>query len=320
MKKILVSLVCILVAGGAFATGENIATSKAYVDTAVAGKQDAIPANDGAAQVLTNTGTPGAVGTKNIYDSNASYSEQTDSLITAGQFNTAVQNAIDTEFECVAWNPNDSTDCWLVQIRGVTDQSFLPTGYTALKYLVSDENECILTNIPWGNVYGFRGRAQQTVFTTMNKAIFGSSGYSYPNLYGTYYSGTTGEQYWYWAHSVPYTDIGEFNFTRIDDTDQWSGTVNNLNSDVGTIDVEPNDTVRLLCSASGSRWFPGNVWYLQLLGRNGEFLLNAIPVRRDSDGLVGFYDLVSGQMLTNSGTGTFIAGPDANNQYLPSGN
>ena len=123
MKKIIMSLVCLLVASGAFAAGENIATSKAYVDNAVAQKQEKIPANDGAAQVLTNTGTPGEIGTKNIYNSTGTYSEQTDSLITAGDFNTAVQNAIDTEFECIAWrDPNDhNSDCMLVQIRGVTD-------------------------------------------------------------------------------------------------------------------------------------------------------------------------------------------------------
>ena len=69
-----------------------------------------------------NTGTPGNVGTKNIYDSTGSYIEQTESLVTAEQFNTAVQNAIDSEFECVGWNPNDSTDCWFVKIRGTTDK------------------------------------------------------------------------------------------------------------------------------------------------------------------------------------------------------
>ena len=123
MKKFVVLLVCLLVVGGAFAAGENIATSKAYVDNAVAQKQDTIPTNDGTAQVLTNTGVAGEIGTKNIYDPTGEYATQTDSLITAGDFNTAVQNAIDTEFECIAWrNPDDhNSDCMLVQIRGVTD-------------------------------------------------------------------------------------------------------------------------------------------------------------------------------------------------------
>ena len=123
MRKILISIIGVATICSAFAAGENIATSKAFVDAGVAQKQDAIPANNGTAAVLTNTGTPGSVGTKNIYDSNASYSDQTDSLVTADDFNTAVQNAIDTEFECIAWrDPNDHTsDCMLVQIRGITE-------------------------------------------------------------------------------------------------------------------------------------------------------------------------------------------------------
>ena len=114
MRKIFIFVICIFVGFSAFGAGENIPTSKSYVDSAVAQKQDKIPANNGAEQILMNTGTPGNVGTKNIYDSTGSYGTQTESLVTAGDFNTAVQNAIDSEFECVGWNPNDSTDCWFV--------------------------------------------------------------------------------------------------------------------------------------------------------------------------------------------------------------
>ena len=122
MRKILISILCVFVGFSAFGAGENIPTSKSYVDSAVAQKQDKIPANNGTEQILMNTGTDGSVGTKDIYDSTGSYAEQTDALITAEQFNTAVQNAIDSEFECVGWNPNDSSDCWFVKIRGVTDK------------------------------------------------------------------------------------------------------------------------------------------------------------------------------------------------------
>ena len=111
------ALLCIFVGFSAYATGENIPTSKSYVDSAVAQKQDKIPANNGATQILMNTGTPGNIGTKNIYDSTGEYGTQTESLVTAEQFNTAVQNAIDSEFECVGWNPNDQNDCWFIKIK-----------------------------------------------------------------------------------------------------------------------------------------------------------------------------------------------------------
>jgi len=104
-------------------TDNKTPTSKAFVDTAAQQKQDAIPANDGAAQVLTNTGNAGEVGTKDIYDSIGEYATQTDALVTAGDFNDAVQTAIDAEFVCIKWVNDDPNDeCLLVQIRDVTDK------------------------------------------------------------------------------------------------------------------------------------------------------------------------------------------------------
>lgn len=43
---------------------------------------------------------------------------------------------------------------------------------------------------------------------------------------------------------------------------------------------------------------------------NAVMVHNFIPCRRDSDDEIGMYDLVSDTFFTNSGTGTFIAGPD----------
>ncbi len=121
MRKFLISIICALCECSAFAAGENVATSKAFVDAGVAQKQDKISANSGASQVLTNTGESGIVGTKDIYTSSAAYSAQSDSLIDAQTMNTAVQNAINAEFKCVQTNPNDSTDCWLVDVLGQTE-------------------------------------------------------------------------------------------------------------------------------------------------------------------------------------------------------
>ena len=120
MRKILISIVGALVFCTAFAAGENIPTSKSYVDAGVAEKQDKISANNGAAQVLTNTGTAGEYGTKGIYDANGEYAAQQNNLVDAATMNAGVQNAIDSEFQCVEYNPNDPTDCWLMDVFGET--------------------------------------------------------------------------------------------------------------------------------------------------------------------------------------------------------
>ena len=135
MKKILFILFGVFVVIGAFAAGENIPTSKSYVDSKLGEKQDIIPANDGTTQVLTNTGTAGEYGTKGIYDANGAYATQTQNLVDAATMNAGVQNAIDSEFQCIEWaNPNDHTsDCLLMDVFGqpgrhtinLLDESFM---------------------------------------------------------------------------------------------------------------------------------------------------------------------------------------------------
>ena len=60
--------------------------------------------------------------------------------------------------------------------------------------------------------------------------------------------------------------------------------------------------------------FIGRVYYLQITD-NSSLVRNMIPVRRNSDNVLGMYDLVSRTFFTNSGTGTFVAGPVAS--YVP---
>ncbi len=114
MKKFLFILFCVFAFSGAFAAGENIPTSKSYVDSKLGEKQDIIPANDGATQVLTNTGTAGEYGTKGIYDSTGEYASQTQNLVDAATMNTGVQNAIDSEFQCIEYDENN--ECLLMQL------------------------------------------------------------------------------------------------------------------------------------------------------------------------------------------------------------
>ena len=157
MRKIFIFVICIFVGFSNVAIGENILTTQSFVDSAVAQKQDKIPANNGTTQILMNTGTDGSVGTKNIYDSTGSYAEQTDALITAEQFNTAVQNAIDTEFVCISWVNDDPNDeCLLVDIRGAApkrspnlfDVSQIPERFVSGNTLLVNNGDGSITVTP----------------------------------------------------------------------------------------------------------------------------------------------------------------------------
>lgn len=59
--------------------------------------------------------------------------------------------------------------------------------------------------------------------------------------------------------------------------------------------------------------------YKFALNINNILVRNMIPARRNSDNVLGMYDTVTNTFFTNSGSGTFIAGPTLN-VYLPSGN
>ncbi len=317
MKKFLISIICTLCVGSAFAAGENVATSKAFVDTAVAQKQDKIPANSGVPQVLTNTGTAGTVGTKDIYDSSAAYSAQMESLVDAATMNAAVQAAIDTEFECISWaNPNDRTsDCMLVQIRGA-----LPSGYTALKYLESDGGQYIDTGIVPTNSTGISIKFNR--YSSSDQVVVGvvtsaENGNIYVNPanhilmpFGEGWNAAVFEE------TVNNTDYDvQLNF--MNDRKRYINGVAKLDI-THTLAEYPYTIYMFAASASGPAWyfFNGRIYYLKITdGR--DIVRNFIPARRDIDGVLGMYDTMTNTFLTNSGTGNFIAGPMI---YMPSGN
>jgi len=319
MKKFLFILFGVFAFSGAFAAGENIPTSKSYVDSKLGDKQDIIPANGGAPRVLTNTGTAGEYGTKGIYDANGDYSAQQNALVDAQTMNAGVQNAIDSEFQCIEWlDPNDhSSDCLLFNIFGETGKSILPTGFTALEYIESTEQQYIDTNVPWANISRFKGKAKQKRINGINKVIIGSDrGCNVDGFWGTRYFG--GQTNWYWTDVLP-TELAQFDM-HINSDSVWEGFVNNVHADgvsstyfTGTATIMGNKV-----SCHINRQFNGFVWYIQLIDDNGLYLFNGIPARRDSDGEIGMYDTVSNTFFTNAGTGEFIAGPVVN-LYIPAG-
>ncbi|MBQ7245225.1 MAG: hypothetical protein IJS34_02540 [Alphaproteobacteria bacterium] len=60
-------------------------------------------------------------------------------------------------------------------------------------------------------------------------------------------------------------------------------------------------------SGAGNRFFSGKVYYFKVW-QGDSLALNLIPAK-NSSGVVGMYDTVSGTFFTNAGSGTFTAGP-----------
>ena len=117
MKKLFI-IVCALVVG--IANADNVITSKEYVDTAGAALQPQIPAKNTNTVLTYPAAGTDAPGEKAIYDASAAYATQSDALVTAGDFNNALQTALDTEFVCVSRNDQG---CLLYEIRAATPKS-----------------------------------------------------------------------------------------------------------------------------------------------------------------------------------------------------
>ncbi len=324
MRKFLISVICALCVGAAFAAGENVATSKAFVDTAVALKQDKIPANDGTAQVLTNTGTAGTVGTREIYNATGEYAAQMESLVDAATMNAAVQNAIEAEFQCIAWVDNDPTkDCLLVEIRGVPQQPTLPAGYTPLEYIESTGTQWIDTGYTPSNATGVQTRVQINSMADDENVFFGAGeSYLYKNF----------ELYvWISKLEFNYNNYTFGNSVQLNDIVQIDWNKNVINYSINGVSQPPivrNPTsftvpytmYLFALNRSGSASVPGKIkMYYFKIYNNNSLTRDYIPAKRDSDGVLGMYDTVTNTFFTNSGTGNFIAGP-VQNLYLPSGN
>lgn len=325
MRRILISIFGVFMIFSAFGVGENIPTSKSNVDAEIAIKQDKISANNGAAQVLTNTGTAGEYGTKGIYDSTASYATQTDALIDAVTMNTAVQNAIDSEFQCVEYNPNDPNDCWLMDVRGetVTGQKTLPTGYTALEYIQGDKHAYIDTLIVLNNDTSAEAKFQfpNVEGATTGNFIMGSRVSMTSRAFTLV--GFSGGSRWASNYGTKAAEFGSadtnIHIMKRDKDKVYMDDILQLTTTV-TDFTTPGTAYIFSVNQKGSSYLTSNIklWYLKIWD-NDILVRNFIPARRDSDSEIGMYDMVSGTFFTNAGSGDFIAGPVVN-LYLPSGN
>lgn len=66
-------------------------------------------------------------------------------------------------------------------------------------------------------------------------------------------------------------------------------------------------------SYGGNYFFQGKVFNCRIYDSNGAMIRNFIPAKRKSDNVIGMYDTVNRQFYTNSGSGSFTAGPEKGN-------
>ncbi len=182
MKKIIISIMCMLGITTAYAENENAATSKEYVDTAIATKQPTVPAAGNNVVITFDSTADNGIGTKQIYDESASYVEQQNALVTAGTANAAVQMAINGEFYCKEYSTIDPTDCWLWGIKPHTtgknlfdknDSTMQFNGYLSYSYAEGGQL-FVLTSSTKGYKTLFIKANPNTTYTVQRRTDLGS--------------------------------------------------------------------------------------------------------------------------------------------------
>ncbi|MBO4683275.1 MAG: hypothetical protein J5611_01705 [Alphaproteobacteria bacterium] len=312
MKKFLLSFL-FLVVGIAYA--DNTITSKEYVDGQVATLQTQIPAKN-TNTVITNTGTAGTIGEKAIYDTTAAYGTQSDALVTAGAFNSAVQNALESEFVCVEWqgSVHDNAHCLLYEVRGATQMQTLPAGYTQLEYLESTGTQYIDTGIQLtaDTLDITISSSVEFVDLTLTEYSVGSRMfYGSPPTFGIQVY-TNGPNIFNQHVSYPVSLNTRYRIITTTTSTMRSISANNIKLKDG---FERSITDGTKINVFGTQEYTAHnaganiKLYEMQISKNSRVIRNFVPAQRDSDGELGMYDTVSNTFFTNSGTGEFVAGP-----------
>ena len=318
MKKIIISIMLVLGTAGAYAANENAATSKEYVDTAIAAKQPTIPA-EGANVVMTFDSTAdNGIGTKQIYDETASYVSQETALVTAQTANGAVQMALNGELTCQEYSTIDPTDCWLWNLNSVPERQ-LPAGYTALPYLESTGKQYLDLGQPIGSgenitvKFAFTENVAAPWFGAMaqNTSPHNTPGFHFTYLYNAFqieiFAKNIADGGYYGSEQnctpyVPYILHWYGNPLKMP-TLSPEIMLKNYNVTDATYLYTPPRNANLFRRAPQNSVRPMRIYYFTVEGK-----MNLIPARRDSDGELGMYDTVTGTFFTNAGTGKFISG------------
>ena len=213
--------------------------------------------------------------------------------------------------------PTPDTPMDIVSNNGVLKarhQSGLPLGYTLLDYIESDGHQYIDLGLPLDNNSKVRIRFKSEN-TTQTQALFGARAAP---------SGTDRKAFVLWENvssRMRFDFQSEtLNATKGISTSDWNeivkdgvhNTLNGVAQTDNTASTFATDYSAYLFNVNtagvAGSGMVGSVSVCQVWQGGDTLSINAIPCRRNSDNVIGMYDIVNGVFYTNAGTGTFTAG------------
>ena len=196
----------------------------------------------------------------------------------------------------------------------------VPAGYTQLEYIESSGAQYIDTGISAPN--GFKA-ILDWMFTDFsgdnNKTVLGSEDSASP--WACNWLQKRGSSVYYWSlgaysalgsltvisantrYRIDMSTIKGASYLKIDGDSIITGTNSNSRSS--------NSIYIFATNKAGTAGDPSSArLYSCKIIKDDETVRNYIPAKRNSDGVVGLYDLISKTFFTNAGTGTFTAGSE----------
>lgn len=219
-----------------------------------------------------------------------------------------------------------------VKAFGGTEQRNLPDGYTQLEYIQSSGSQYIDTGrVPNNNDiieqkfqkvgssdttcswYGSMP-SSQIITPRIGIGTYSSQGVS-SMFAGSNYTGNIGVADTN-VHTLRFQATGQTELTYTLDgvTDVIDASTSAVPPDMYEPAVELTSYLFARHGTNGVQVYDNEgtkIYYHREYLANGTLALNMVPVKRNSDNVLGMYDLVSGQFFTNQGTGDFVAGSTA---------
>ena len=171
----------------------------------------------------------------------------------------------------------------------------VPDGYTQLEYIESDGTQCLDTGVAL-NSTDLTGTIDfQITDTSTDQWISGAI----KSDYSTGIEGGIYKSAFYSSLGFSYSQTSSLTARTTASFSVASGKTNGL-----TILLFGRNVDGTLKPQSSAKLYSAKIY------KSSEIIRDFIPAKRNSDSVVGLYDLVNGVFYTNAGTGTFIAGAD----------
>ena len=190
----------------------------------------------------------------------------------------------------------------------------VPAGYTELEYIEFSGAQWIDTGVVPNQDSRARVEVMATATSSGARTVGGSYGGSSwtDKTFGFYAGATSGILYFNYNTDTNLSDIMQANTKYLFEIDKnkfyINGTWKKTVSSTTFTSLENFRLGMLHLPFSGDRYLIGRIYRFSFWD-NGSLVRHLIPVKRNSDNVVGMFDTVNQTFLTNAGSGSLGAGP-----------